>query len=206
MMEPVSSAVNADSGSCDTLGARRESAPKTARSADAGGKTLLVDWLIRSARKRPYYHLSDYMRRWWLIRPIILPFWPFYLSARVHKILRSDADGPMHDHPHSSVSIILRGRYYEIMPRSQRQSPTLDCCPGQFKKQLRRRGNIVFRTARDRHRLELAEGEVCYSLFIMFGPGRLWGFHTPDGWRNWREYLELEDGIPAPGESVRPRP
>ncbi len=85
----------------------------------------VVDWLIGSAMKHPYLHITDaatgavYMRRWWLVpggpagdqAPRWLAWLP--LAIRVHHIVRPDGDRHLHDHPFDFRSIILRGWYIE---------------------------------------------------------------------------------------------
>ena len=155
----------------------------------------IADWLIERAKRTPYwyrdqegrlhFHLynrdgSPYMARYWLI-----PYNRFGIAARVHHILRSDEDRHLHDHPSWSISIILRGWYYEHMP--------CRCCRkgncGYAPRVWRGPGSIVFRRARDWHRLELDTDYLhnrrtdCWTLFIT-GPKRkdgdpehaCWGF------------------------------
>jgi hypothetical protein len=165
---------------------------------------FLVNWIIKRALRTPYFHLKDkatgdtYMERWWLRQP---PGHGSHSSTyekgksgvgvRVHHIMRSDEDRAFHDHPWWSISIILRGGYWEIVPINQRQHRRLDL---DYRKRVwRGPGSIVFRSATDRHRLEIPEGGDAWSLFIMGPWQRDWGFHTRSGWVNWRKYL----GIPA---------
>jgi hypothetical protein len=62
--------------------------------------------LFSLAKKTPYYHLIDYMDRYWL-------FQTPWLSARFHVIKRPDSCRYLHDHPFWFRSIILQGRYAE---------------------------------------------------------------------------------------------
>lgn len=133
----------------------------------------IVDRLIASAKKRPFNHLEGYMERYWLLPPSWLPF-----DIRIHKILRSDNDRHMHDHPWSSISWILRGEYEEEMPRVQWQDPILD--PYLTFKRIMSAGCIAIRKATDRHKLTLRNGPV-YSMFIMFKYQQKWGFYAPGG-------------------------
>ncbi len=75
---------------------------------------LNFDALINRAMKTPYFHLEDYMERYWLT-----PFNPNGMNIRVHKILSSDSDRHMHDHPWPSTSIILKQGYWEWLPNDQ---------------------------------------------------------------------------------------
>lgn len=140
------------------------------------------------------------MKRYWLVKPaghgehsderdMEKNQW----GARVHWILKSDDDRAMHDHPFDSISIVLKGGYWEHKPDGSRKW----CGPG----------TVIRRKAEDVHRLELVSelsehGQIyyqpCWSLFIM-GPWRRdWGFHTGYGWVYWRDYLEggpLDDRV-----------
>lgn len=153
----------------------------------------IADWLIERAKRTPYwyidqnggrhYHLygkhgDPYMARYWLV-----PYNRFGIAARVHHILRGDEDRHLHDHPWWSISIILRGGYWEMMPEPP------GYLPHRVTTVWRGPGSIVFRRARDWHRLVLDANYVhntrqeCWTLFIT-GPQRkdgdpnhsCWGF------------------------------
>ena len=156
--------------------------------------SLVSNALIELALRRPYVHLGEYMRRYWLVKPtghgehsderdMTRNQW----GARVHWILKSDDDRALHDHPFDSISIVLKGGYWEHRKDGSRKW----CGPG----------TIIRRKAEDAHRLELrvdhgwawVEHVPCWSLFIT-GPWRRdWGFHTGYGWVYWRDYLD--DGL-----------
>lgn len=157
--------------------------------------TAAIDALIEHAQHDPYFDLyqrnepdKPYMRRWWLTRPT-KHGGTSERSARIHQILRSDADRHLHDHPADSTSIILRGCYWEEMPEDQAQPCALDAT--RYTRECRGAGTVVHRRAEDRHRLIVPDGGECWSLFL-FGPRRReWGFHVPEapgGWVQWEEY------------------
>lgn len=143
---------------------------------------LLVDWLIRQAKKRPYTHIegvsgADYMRRWWLI-----PYNRFGISCRVHEILQSDDDRAYHDHPWWYITIVLRGGYWEVRPKYDRsgiyQGPQRTWIGP---------GAIRFRPAKSWHRLELG-GTTAYTLFICGRKSQEWGgLPNPATKLHWRE-------------------
>lgn len=142
----------------------------------------MIDWLIRFAKRTPFTHLDGYMNRYWLVRQRKwLPF-----SIRIHEILRSDEDRHLHDHPWRNISIVLRGGYTEVTPTDQAQPAERDWWSLNVK--WRGPGSIVFRKATDRHRLVLTEGKTCWTIFIMLGNKRQWGFHTQRGWIHWKDY------------------
>lgn len=68
--------------------------------------------VIEQAAGKPYFDLSDYMGRTWLRekRP------DMGYCARVHKVMRSDHDRALHDHPWHNASIVLEGGYWEVVP------------------------------------------------------------------------------------------
>lgn len=160
--------------------------------------------LIAYARQRPYYHLRRdngdmYMERFWLMPRFLLAEvdhprhgryldkrWSWLPSVRIHHICSSDLDRHKHDHPGWSISWLLPlahivNRYLEITPRWQGQPAELDSVDGWQWRHMRRGGDLVFRRATDRHRIEIAPGETCWSLFIMGPSKRVWCFHTEHG-------------------------
>lgn len=123
---------------------------------------------------------NPYMRRWWVI-----PRNRFF-NIYLHNILRDDDDRALHDHPWWSISIILRGGYWEHTPE------------GKF---WRNAGSIRFRTATASHRLELGRKywpdsvieAPAWTLFITGWKVRDWGFHCPKGWVPWQIFCDSED-------------
>jgi len=134
----------------------------------------IAKWLISRADKRPPDYViggedNPYLRRWWLIPRN--PLLNFYL----HQILRSDDDRALHDHPWVNCSIILRGRYLEVMPD---------------RNVVRWPGSVTFRWPTAMHRLQLIDNQHCWTLFITGPRVRSWGFDCPQGWRHWREFTK----------------
>lgn len=113
-----------------------------------------------------------YLLRWWLI-----PHNRFF-NVYLHHFLRSDDDRAMHDHPWWNLSVLLTGQYREHMPGKTKQ---------------RHRLNVVLRRATAIHRIELTHGPV-WTLFITGPKIREWGFHCPNGWRNWKVFTNPTDG------------
>jgi hypothetical protein len=131
--------------------------------------------LERTAAPTPYLHLDGYMERYWLFRTR-------WLSARIHRILRSDNDRDLHDHPWSYVAVILRGGYLEVTESGERWYG---------------RGAVLFRRATHLHRLVLPPGETATTLFFVRPKRREWGFRTPAGWVHWRRYVEERGESPV---------
>lgn len=133
-----------------------------------------------------------YMHRWWVV-----PRNP-WLNIYLHKVLRSDDDRALHDHPWWNVSVVLRTGYFEVVPfvSEIRGSISADL-PYQQRRLWRGPGSVVFRRAEQPHRLEIpgALSPPTWTLFITGPRCREWGFHCPKGWRHWREYvLEVPGG------------
>lgn len=144
---------------------------------------------------------APYLRRWWLT-----PRVDWLPRIYLHNILRSDDDRALHDHISWSISIILSGGYIERYP-------------GGVKK-YRKPGMVIFRNATQAHRLELYKGTWCYpcncyhmhhngreipawTIFIVGPKKREWGFHCPQGWLHWRDFIGVPTGE-ARGDEVGP--
>lgn len=163
-------------------------------------KAKAVDYLIRRAMRTPYFHLDDYMERYWLVpyayidpvsffkRPIAWILQRFGIAIRVHHILRSDDARAFHDHPWWYCTIILRGGYTEVRPRFS---------SGIYEGDQRRRhdaGSILIRPAESWHRLELPRGETAWTLFIT-GPRRnRWGFLIQPRFKQYYRDYNKEHG------------
>lgn len=153
----------------------------------------LVKRLVRPFWREPDFYIggkeNPYLLRWWVI-PRNRVF-----NIYLHKFLRDDDDRALHDHPWVSLSIILRGGYLEHLPGGivKRRYP----------------GMVVFRRAKHAHRIELyREGKTscwlrgdygdsrpAWTLFITGPKIREWGFHCPQGWRRWTEFVsEVDSG------------
>lgn len=122
-----------------------------------------------------YSPIRDYMKRWILSTP--------WGTLRLHKIMRSDLDRDMHDHPWDFTSLILSGGYFDHTPEGTKAYV---------------RGMVNHKKAEDRHRLTLIKPTW---TFVVSGPmRRAWGFHTPTGWVYWKNYLNVNDEPTEQGE------
>ncbi len=148
-------------------------------------------WLIERAKRTPYYHLDGYMERWWLLKTP-------WLSIRVHHILRSDADRDPHDHPFDWASLVMYGGYSEQRYTTRKDGsavpsgPSLRYGPGSFRRMR----------ATDLHRLVVRGNESAWTLFIMGRKKRSWGFQTPNGWVNWRDYHGVTEAQKAADDAA----
>lgn len=94
-------------------------------------------------------------------------------SIRFHKILMSDRDRHLHDHPWTWVTFMVRGAYFETTEAGVRKV---------------RAGMVNGHRATTPHKLTLISKEV-WTLFITGPEKREWGFHTEDGWVAHYDYL-----------------
>lgn len=137
---------------------------------------MIARALLRIADRRPPDRTiggtkNPYMRRWFVV-----PKNP-WINVYLHHFLRSDDDRALHDHPWWNISFLLRGRYVEHTIRDGGISVRTERSAGQFK----------LRSAKSAHRIELVDGP-CWTLFITGPKIRTWGFHCPNGWRDWRDF------------------
>jgi hypothetical protein len=168
--------------------------------------TRLADWLIARSQLTPYWHLKGYMDRYWL-----LPFkdgswkqdndlgqWPTLtriarrlgVAARIHHILRSDDDRAHHDHPWPFVTIILRGGYTEVRPVFDKSNLYI----GESRK-FYGVGSVLFRRAKDWHRLELYEDMDTWTLFIVGKYQQKWGFLKEPRYKvYYRDHFNQDEG------------
>ena len=114
-----------------------------------------------------------YMERWWII-PRNRVF-----NIYLHHFLRSDDDRALHDHPWINASILLQGRYAEYTIAAG----------GVHHRAVLSAGAVKLRGPRAAHRIELTDGP-CWSLFVTGPNVRSWGFHCPNGWRHWRDFVD----------------
>ncbi len=147
---------------------------------DGGGTVMqefeiedLRAWIRGKLQLPPDFVIGDnYLRRWWIV-----PRNPF-ANVYLHEILHSDDDRALHDHPWDNRTFVLEGGYIEHTPE------------GVFE---RKAGDVIARKASDAHRLEIPEGGRAVSIFMTGPVIREWGFHCPQGWRHWREFVDARD-------------
>lgn len=168
--------------------------------------TSFADRIIAKAGKPrfrgglvPYFDLPGYMERWWVVGRLnaqrqndndyfdsakakggLYEWITDRIAVRLHHILRGDNDRHMHNHPYWSVSLVLRGGYFEWTP-----SASGERC------KWRGPGAIVFRRASALHRLELPPLSTTWTIFILGRKSQNWGFLVP-----WREYSPKPEPLP----------
>lgn len=105
-----------------------------------------------------------------------------WFAVCLHWIRKPDAEPYLHDHPVSFLSIILRGAYAELRQRGGAGTPKL---------LVHRWWNVIRADRQDRHRIIFARKNTL-TLCFMGRKVRTWGFHTPTGWTDWREYYAAQ--------------
>ena len=143
-----------------------------------------LNWLDRIGRKRIIMDRVDnepYLERYYVFLKDRTRF-PF--NVFIHKFLKSDPDD-VHDHPWPYATLILKGGYYEWTPNFNEQGAKI----GETRHW---RGPGHFRICRSTsyHRIELAEGVECWTLFMPGPQRREWGFLVNNRWIHNDEYLE----------------
>lgn len=136
-----------------------------------------IYWFLRrriAGREPDFVIGDDYCRRWWLIPR------NRWFNIYFHQFLHSDDDRALHDHPWWNLSVVLAGSYREHLGGAIESSV------------LRSKGAIVFRRAKTAHRVELRDGQ-CWTLFFTGPVIREWGFHCPQGWRHWKDFVAARD-------------
>jgi len=123
---------------------------------------------------------APYMLRW-----ITMPRAKLLPNAYIHLFKNDDDDRALHDHPRASMSLILDGVYREVYaqngfdPRDKEQHSV----------RMIRAGDVVFRSAKFSHRIELVT-PTALTLFMLGPKTRDWGFWCPKGWRHWEVYSD----------------
>lgn len=165
---------------------------------------MIADYLIARAKRTPYFHLTGYMNRWWLVpytyagsaglpgdgtgavswrRPVAKLLQMLGVAVRVHEILRSDIGRDPHDHPWSYLTIVLKGGYVEERYDVEGQLVSA---------RWHGPGSVLFRRAGDLHKLRLPRTEptgelgayaefTATTLFITGRYRQRWGFQTATG-------------------------
>jgi hypothetical protein len=125
---------------------------------------------------------KPYLRRWWVVPR------NEWFNVYLHQFLADDDDRALHDHPYQwNVSVVLKGRYTEILP----QYPVvLFDFLGRPKtvSRIRKACRAYFRWGPSPHRIVLVDGKPVWTLFITGPRVREWGFYCPRGWRPWQKF------------------
>lgn len=126
------------------------------------------DFLIGPSKEDPY------LRRWWLI-----PRNKFF-NIYLHHMIHDDEDRAPHDHPWASLSLCLEGYIEEHQLVDVKQN--LWTINGIFAGDWKWRGTTYL------HKLKLPRGDA-WTLFFTGPVVRVWGFQCPQGWREWKKFV-----------------
>jgi hypothetical protein len=123
---------------------------------------------------------DPYMLRWWAIPRNRI------FNMYIHKILHDDDDRALHDHPWPSLSFTCEGYLRENYKRELNNRYVLA-----FKDI--RGDDWTYRSSKFAHRLIKMSVNPPITIF-MTGPRlREWGFHCPNGWVNWRDFVKKDN-------------
>lgn len=150
---------------------------------------MLLKFLDRIGRKRIVMdRVNDqpYLERYYIFLKDRKRF-PFNIF--LHKFLRSDPDD-VHDHPWPYATLILKGGYYEWIPNFNSQGAKI----GETR-YWRGPGHVRICSATSYHRVELAEGIECWTLFMPGPQQREWGFLVKNCWVPWQQYLNSKQQL-----------
>jgi hypothetical protein len=147
---------------------------------------MILTWLFLGWAKRYISHNPDpdftvrqmkevYLKRWWIIPRNKL------FNIYLHEFIRSDDDRAKHDHPWHNASWVLSPKGYLEHLEDGRVVH-------------RRGGAKVFRRAAAPHRVELIDNLPVLSLFFTGPVTRVWGFHCPNGWVRWTDFVAIVPG------------
>lgn len=108
----------------------------------------------------------------------------FPFNIFLHKFLKSDPDD-LHDHPWSYATLILKGGYYEWIPKFDKHGQKL-CEVAVW----RGPGHFRICGANSFHRIELDPNVTAWTLFMPGPQQREWGFATRKGWVRYDKYIQ----------------
>jgi hypothetical protein len=195
---------------------------------------MIREWLLRRAEaimatRPPDFEIGPegdrYLLRWYLT-----PWSDFDRNVKprnawerlkrklpnvyAHRFRHDDEDRALHDHPFDSCSIILKGGYYEVIPRPNIDADPLIARPNDFwrgnvadvAKVFRPEGSVTFRRAESPHRVVLlrrysersvprSEPEMveAVTLSITGFRRREWFFHCAKGLVPWQVFTDKRD-------------
>lgn len=147
-------------------------------------KDLSLDWLERLDRKRVIMDRQcnePLLTRYYLFLKDRKRF-PF--NVFLHKFHKGDP-GDVHDHPWPYATLILKGGYYEWIPKFNSNGKNIG-----EERMWRGPGHFRLCGATSYHRIELCEGVTPWTLFMPGPHKREWGFLVDNKWIHNDHYLE----------------
>ena len=142
-----------------------------------------LQWLERRGRKRVVMdriNNEPYLERYYLFLKDRARF-PF--NVFLHRFLKSDPDD-VHDHPWPYATLILKGGYYEWLPKFNNNGQKI----GELQV-WRGPGHFRVCGASSYHRIELDPNVECWTLFMPGPQQREWGFLSKGKWVQHEQYL-----------------
>ena len=147
-------------------------------------KDLSLSWLERHDRKRIIMDRQcnePLLTRYYLFLKDRKHF-PFNIF--LHKFHKGDP-GDVHDHPWPYATLILKGGYYEWIPKFDGKGKKIG-----EERMWRGPGHFRLCRATSYHRIELCEGVTPWTLFMPGPHKREWGFLVNNKWIHNEHYLE----------------
>jgi hypothetical protein len=137
----------------------------------------------------------------------------FFVSPRswkkrlfLHCIIKPDDQRVLHDHPWDFATLILARGYAETFVDAIRCDTPIGPQTGYYVRVNRTRISLPrqFRKykAYHTHAVNPFKGPA-WTLVIAEQATRTWGFHTAEGWMDWRTYLGLPQDTPDHPEDIR---
>lgn len=117
----------------------------------------------------------------YLVFPRVVGSLPTGWRLHLHRFLRSDEGPGPHSHPwRFGVSLVLAGAYTEarVVAFDRRADPCLVT-----ERIVRRPGRVHCVHRNTIHRVELAPGQECWTLFLSSPAASAWGFFDPSSGR-----------------------
>jgi hypothetical protein len=108
----------------------------------------------------------------------------FPFNVFLHKFLKGDPDD-VHDHPWPYATLILKGGYYEWIPKFNSRGEKVG-----EKRMWRGPGHFRICSPTSYHRIELCEGVTAWTLFMPGAKKRDWGFLVNNKWIQHEQYLK----------------
>jgi len=136
-------------------------------------KRVILDRFGKEYMHRYYLLFKEKQNAFDSVRP--------YPNIFIHKILLSDEDRDVHDHPWNYITIILKGGYWEWQPVIVDGNQI-----GEYRV-WRGPCSIIWRRASSFHRLEMPE--PTWTLFLHGWRKKEWGFLTNKGFVESSEYI-----------------
>lgn len=146
-------------------------------------KTAIFSFLEKHDRKRIIIDrvaCEPYLERYYVFLKDRKTF-PF--NVFIHKFLKSDPD-EVHDHPWPYATLILKGGYYEWVPKFNSKNEMV----GQ-QRYWREPGHFRICSATSYHRIELDPNITAWTMFIPGPQKREWGFLVKNKWIPNGDYL-----------------